>query len=175
MAEMTVADKVGQLFLVTFQGNDISDNSDIASLVRDYRVGGVVLLPANGNFRGIPVDVASPQSSGRPGAIELTTPEQILRLTSALQFLAMSTPRPITTTTPLTSTATVTPTITASPSVTATEEIGRRTPLLIGMDWAGDDTGMFSGAGGFSPYATEMALGATWPDRPKHRQGDGRS
>jgi hypothetical protein len=68
MAEMTVADKVGQLFLVTFQGNDISDNSDIASLVRDYRVGGVVLLPANSNFRGIPVDVASPQSSGRPGA-----------------------------------------------------------------------------------------------------------
>jgi beta-N-acetylhexosaminidase len=162
MAEMTAADKVGQLFLITFQGNDISENSDVATLVRDYRVGGVVLLPANDNFRSVPVDPVAPQMSGRAGANEQTTPEQIIRLTNALQSLAMSAPRPITTSLPLTTTAAVTPTITASPVVTATGEAGGRIPLLIGIDWTGDDTGMFSGAGGFSPYPTEMALGATW-------------
>ncbi len=45
MSKMTAADKVGQLFLVTFMGSSAADNSDIAILVRDYRVGGVVLLP----------------------------------------------------------------------------------------------------------------------------------
>jgi hypothetical protein len=29
---MTVADKIGQLFLVTFMGNDVSGSSDIATL-----------------------------------------------------------------------------------------------------------------------------------------------
>ena len=43
MNKMSVADKVGQLFVVTFQGNDVATDSDIATLVRDYRVGGVVL------------------------------------------------------------------------------------------------------------------------------------
>src|SRR5512139_80932 len=52
---MTVADKVGQLFLVSFQGRDVGPDSDIAVLIRDYRVGGVVLQPANDNFRNVPV------------------------------------------------------------------------------------------------------------------------
>ena len=64
MEGMSVADKVGQLFLVTFQGNDTSAESDIATLVRDYRVGGVVLLPSNGNFRNVPV-LASPDHLDR--------------------------------------------------------------------------------------------------------------
>ena len=55
---MTVADKVGQLFLVSFQGRDVGPDSDIAVLVRDYRVGGVVLQPANDNFRNVPVSVS---------------------------------------------------------------------------------------------------------------------
>jgi beta-N-acetylhexosaminidase len=165
LAKMSVTDKVGQLFLVTFQGNDVSENSDIATLVRDYRVGGVALLPANGNFRSVPVDVTSPQSSGRPGGAKQSTPEQILRLTNALQFLAMSTPQPITTSVALTSTVPVTPTLTFTPTVSATAEARVTIPLLIGVDWTGDDMEIFSGAGGFSPYATEMALGATWaPD-----------
>ncbi len=174
MAEMTVADKVGQLFLVTFQGADISEDSDITTLVRDYRVGGVVLLPANDNFRSIPIDVTAPQASGRASANELTTPEQIVRLTNALQAFAMSAPRPITATIPLTTTATVTPTVaaTASPVITPTVDTGVRTPLLIGIDWTGDDTGLFSGAGGFSPYATGMALGATWTPELANKTGE---
>ena len=37
---MTVEQRVGQLFLVTFVGNDTGPNSDIAQLVRDWHVGG---------------------------------------------------------------------------------------------------------------------------------------
>ncbi len=67
MEGMSVADKVGQLFLVTFQGYDTSAESDIATLVRDYRVGGVALLPANGNFRNVPVLVPVPPITSTDG------------------------------------------------------------------------------------------------------------
>ncbi len=98
MQGMSVADKVGQLFLVTFQGNDTSAESDIATLVRDYRVGGVALLPANGNFRNVPVlgaaDHCRPKASPRRDT--LSTPQQIATLANALQLLAMSPAQPIT-------------------------------------------------------------------------------
>ncbi len=61
MAQMTPAEKVGQLFLVTYMGSDVGPNSDIARLIREYRVGGVVLLPGNGNFRNegnTPLEIA---------------------------------------------------------------------------------------------------------------------
>lgn len=62
MAEMTPADKVGQLFLVSFPGSDVGLESDIADLIINYRVGGVVLSTANENISNIgdtPVEVAS--------------------------------------------------------------------------------------------------------------------
>lgn len=163
---MSAADRVGQLFLVTFEGTDVSAESDIAGLVRDYRVGGVVLSPANANFRSVPTELTLSSPDAGPEAIELSTPEQVIRLTNGLQFQAYGTPRPITagpavtTTAPLTTTATVTPTATITP--TAVVDSGVRIPLLIGIDWPGDDKEMFAGSGGFSPFATEMALGAAW-------------
>jgi beta-N-acetylhexosaminidase len=50
MAEMSSAAKIGQLFLVTFPGSEVTDDTLIAELIRDYHVGGVVLLPENGNI-----------------------------------------------------------------------------------------------------------------------------
>jgi beta-N-acetylhexosaminidase len=47
---MTPAEKVGQLFVVTFTGQEVGPNSEVAALVRDERVGGVALLAANQNF-----------------------------------------------------------------------------------------------------------------------------
>ena len=47
---MSVEEKVGQLFLVTFAGSDLGPESDVAELIREYRVGGVMLLANNGNF-----------------------------------------------------------------------------------------------------------------------------
>jgi beta-N-acetylhexosaminidase len=50
MESMSGAAKVGQLFLVTFPGVAVSDDALITELIRDYHVGGVVLLPDNGNI-----------------------------------------------------------------------------------------------------------------------------
>jgi beta-N-acetylhexosaminidase len=50
LANMTPEEKVGQLFLVSFSGQNVSSSSQIASLIRDYHVGGVVLSRANDNF-----------------------------------------------------------------------------------------------------------------------------
>jgi beta-N-acetylhexosaminidase len=50
LAQMTPEEKVGQLFLVTFVGSDVSPTSDVARLIQVYRVGGIVLSPGNGNF-----------------------------------------------------------------------------------------------------------------------------
>ena len=128
MDRMTPADKVGQLFLVTFEGSDTSVESEIASLVRDYRVGGVVLRPDNGNFRNgpmlaLPITVTQTATGTVP--VMLDTPQQIARLSNALQALAMSQPRLITTT------------ISASGAVTATEKPGTGITSTQGLTGTG--------------------------------------
>lgn len=72
LAAMTVEERVGQLFLVTFVGNDASPGSDVARLIREDEVGGVVLLASNSNFYNDP-----------------TAPRQVAELANALQALAM--------------------------------------------------------------------------------------
>ena len=51
LQRLSVEQLVGQLFLVTFQGNDTGPDGDIARLIQDRHVGGVVLMSGNGNFR----------------------------------------------------------------------------------------------------------------------------
>lgn len=50
MADMSVEEKVGQLFLVPFVGTNANPDSEIWQLIIEYKVGGVVLLAANSNF-----------------------------------------------------------------------------------------------------------------------------
>jgi beta-N-acetylhexosaminidase len=50
LASMTPEERVGQLFLVTFQGIDTHDQTQIYDLIANHHVGGVVLLAANDNF-----------------------------------------------------------------------------------------------------------------------------
>ena len=66
LAGMTTADKVGQLFLVTFYGDSTDAQSAIARLVQLHRVGGVILSPENENFTSDP-----------------STSEQVLSVTTA--------------------------------------------------------------------------------------------
>ncbi|MFN2289791.1 MAG: glycoside hydrolase family 3 N-terminal domain-containing protein [Anaerolineae bacterium] len=73
LASMTVEERVGQLFLVTFVGKETGPESDVAQLVRQDRVGGVVLLASNANFANGP-----------------DTPKQVAGLANALQSLAMA-------------------------------------------------------------------------------------
>ncbi len=78
---MSVEERVGQLFLVTFAGSDLSPESDVAQLITEYRVGGVVLLTDNGNFTNAE-----------------DAPRQVTELTNGLQALAFSQPLTGTTT-----------------------------------------------------------------------------
>jgi len=47
---MSAEEKIGQLFLVTFQGSEITEDSQISNLIANYHIGGVVLLAENNNF-----------------------------------------------------------------------------------------------------------------------------
>lgn len=50
MLRLTPEEKVGQLFLVTFTGTDVSEQSPIYDLIINHHIGGVVLTAANDNF-----------------------------------------------------------------------------------------------------------------------------
>jgi beta-N-acetylhexosaminidase len=50
MDRMSSAAKVGQLFLVTFSGSQVSEGTAVAELISEYHVGGVVLKQENGNI-----------------------------------------------------------------------------------------------------------------------------
>lgn len=47
---MSAEEKIGQLFLVTFEGNEVDEESAIYTLITEYHIGGVVLTAENNNF-----------------------------------------------------------------------------------------------------------------------------
>lgn len=69
-AAMTLEEKVGQVFMVWFQGPELSD--DLRHLVRERHVGGLILYSVPGNIR---------------------SPQQVAKLTSDLQTQAAGTSR----------------------------------------------------------------------------------
>ncbi len=48
---MTDEEKIGQLFMVTFQGKDLTSTSEIYQLISTYHVGGILLQRENGNWK----------------------------------------------------------------------------------------------------------------------------
>ena len=68
--------KVGQLFVVGFDGIDVAANSDVADLILNYRVGGVILSAEQGNILNT-----------------TNTPTQVTALAAALQNLSRQTAR----------------------------------------------------------------------------------
>ncbi len=143
IAEMSVADRVGQLFIVTFQGNDIGPRSDVAELIQEYRVGGVVISPRNRNFSNY---------SG-------TTTEDVARLTNQLQamaygiYLAPSEALNVKDGGP------------AIPGILQSgleQRLPLEIPLLIGVEQGGDGIPGSVLRAGFTAIPPQMALGATW-------------
>jgi beta-N-acetylhexosaminidase len=61
LASMTPEERVGQLFLVTLSGMDVSADSQIYDLIANHHVGGVVLLAGNNNFVEEPDTIAGAQ------------------------------------------------------------------------------------------------------------------
>ena len=160
LANMTTADKVGQLFLVTFQGNRTDAQSAIARLVQLHRVGGVILSPENENFTN-----------------DLSTSEEVLSVTTALQELAFSESSPFT----VTATVSVTPTnvitdtetptatgvLTIPTTITVTELItlpAQGLPLFLAAYQEGDGYPYTALRGDFTELPSNMAVGATWDE-----------
>jgi beta-N-acetylhexosaminidase len=142
-AAMSPADRVGQLFVITFDGNQISRNSDIVELIYRERVGGVILSPVKHNFTN---------TKGED------TPTLVARLTNQLQALTygrMVQPQqalslPLTSSLPFSGSVALSPII--APAV----------PLLIGVEQLGDGYPKSALRRGFTTLPSQMALGATW-------------
>jgi beta-N-acetylhexosaminidase len=58
LEQMTPEERVGQLFLVTFVGTSVDEDSQIYDLITRHHVGGVVLLASHDNFLPAPDTVA---------------------------------------------------------------------------------------------------------------------
>ncbi|MGL4648295.1 MAG: glycoside hydrolase family 3 N-terminal domain-containing protein, partial [Caldilineaceae bacterium] len=146
LAGMSAADRVGQLFVVTFRGADTSFESAIAELIYAYRVGGVMLGAENGNF------------SNEPGA---NTARQVAELTNKLQGLAYGILLP---------TEHALQPVPNEPwppgnLVSLEREIGvapPNLPLLIGVEQLGDNLQGTALRRGFSPLPSQLAVGSTW-------------
>ena len=135
LSELSPEARVGQLFLVTYFGTDVGPDSDIATLVNDYRVGGVVLLRANDNF-----------TDGQP------LPEQVLEMTGALQNAAAGV-------TPADSAeAEDTTPVTPSELTPRSDFI----PLFIAAEHEGPGWPDVNLVSGLTPLPSNMAIGATW-------------
>lgn len=158
LAGMSVNQKVGQLFLVSFQGSDTLPGSDIADLIINYRIGGVQLKAANYNF------------ANGPDALT-----EIAELTNRLQLLAAQSSMPEIEASP-TPTITVTPTQTApgrrTATATPTNSVAAVTPafipLFIALNQEGDGAPFSEITQGLTPLPSQLAIGATW--RPENAE-----
>lgn len=141
---MSPADRVGQLFVITFDGNQITQNSDIVKLIHQERIGGVVLSPTKHNFTN---------TKGE------NTPVQVAQLINQLQALtygylvqpAQALTLPLTSSLPF-SGSTALSTVAPAPAV----------PLLVGVEQQGDGYPATALRRGFTTLPSQMALGATW-------------
>ncbi|MCB9076790.1 MAG: hypothetical protein H6631_04310 [Anaerolineaceae bacterium] len=130
---LSPAERVGQLFLVTFQGVEVGVGSEIAALIQQYRVGGVYISAENRNFFN-----------------SQSTPAQVLQLTNNLQTLAQ-TPPPITATSIITDSA-----------ATPVEQSYTPIPLFIAVNHEGDGFPETQIRGDMVDIPNQMAIGATW-------------
>lgn len=144
LASMTVADRIGQLFVIPFQGSSIHQSDAIVRLVHDYRVGAVVLTEQNGNI------------DNSPGS---DTPRQVASLTNQLQALpwGLYAPRG--------ELPSDRADIVADHWMRLPDpmlETGLGIPLLIGMSQTGPDQSAPVLRSGFTALPNQMAVGAAW-------------
>ncbi|NLT42276.1 MAG: hypothetical protein GXX93_06355 [Anaerolineae bacterium] len=145
MDSLTAREKVGQLFLVTFHGDQAGRSTDIANLIQEYRIGGVILSAERGNVDN------SRDAAG-----------QTRRLVSQLQTLALETKAPTPPPRNLPEdvdrprgASTATPTPMYGPDVHAI-------PLLIGVEQDGDGYPYTALRTGLTELPSAMTVGATW-------------
>lgn len=148
IAHMSPIERVGQLFVITFAGNDTSLDSDIAELINTYRIGGIVLSPQQHNF------------SNAKGE---HTAQQVAILTNQLQALAHGIHLPANQALqPLSNQLWPLPSLMSAEQKTNGAAF---IPLLLAVEQMGDDLSATALRRNFTALPTQMALGATWnPD-----------
>lgn len=134
--QMTVPERVGQLFLVTFEGNSTTANSDIVDLVLRYKIGGIILRAENDNIIGEGENV----------------PLAVTDLTNRLQRIALRGDAAVVTATETSQAPTVTPGAATPGSV----------PLFIATQQDGDGPPNSQIRYGLTELPSAMALGASW-------------
>lgn len=159
LEQLSVADRVGQLFVVIFPGNDTGYESDIAELIHGYRIGGVLLTPRTGNF------------TNQSGA---DTPGAVASLANRLQALAYGVLLP---------TELAIPDAAGGDTVVAAlpgdlpllEEVTGvapvNLPLFVAVEQLGDHLPQTALRRGFTPLPSQMALGAAWNPELTRRVG----
>jgi beta-N-acetylhexosaminidase len=160
LAQLTPEEKVGQLFLVTFKGTDVSANSQIYDLIINHHIGGVMLQASNDNFTAdntvastyaLIHDLQSTALAASQNPSNTATPATATPTTTTI---------PAATGKPATK---VTATSTTSPvSSTSQTQGSPYIPLFIGISQEGDQYPYDQILSGLTPLPNEMAIGATW-------------
>lgn len=146
---LTVPERIGQLFLVTFEGDRVPADSAIADLILNYHIGGVTLLSDNDNLTGY----------GDAAAV----PRQVQELTANLQRLSIEgfSNDPI-----------AEPLDDQVPPTPQAEQQTVPLPLLIAVQHDGDSLPVLNVVAGYTAIPNHMALGATWEPDNARRIGE---
>jgi beta-N-acetylhexosaminidase len=136
LEKMTPEEKVGQLFLVTFTGSTVNNQSQIYDLITRYHVSGMILRAENDNFVAAPDTVSA--------AYQL-----ISQLQDAERQASLNQPS---------NTDIGTPTPLPAPTPVPANYI----PLFAGISQEGDGYPNDQILNGLTPLPDLMALGATW-------------
>ncbi len=147
LSNMSVEERVGQLFLVTFNGDEVTNKSAISELILNYHVGGVSILTQNDNITSIENPVL-----------------QVANLTNQLQSVALLGPFDETETN-------IPPGESPGPSPTPLAE---RTsiPLFVASVHEGDGPPHTQLLRGLTDLPNPMAVGATWIPDNSQKMGE---
>lgn len=153
LASLTPLERVGQLFLVTFEGDAAPLESDIADLILNHRIGGVVLLADNDNITGY-------------GNLD-NVPLQVAELTNDLQRLAL-----LGITTSQTALEGSENDPDAVPLVRLDPTVRTPIPLLVATSQEGGGYPYSQIFNGLTDVPNNMALGATWDPQQAAQAGE---
>jgi len=132
---MTPEERIGQLFLVTFQGNSVEPDLPIYDLISNHHIGGVVLTLNQDNI--VPVN-------GDPKSV----PEQVQILINNLQQVEWDNS-----------------TTSRIDQVTGLSYLPNYVPLFVGISQEGGGAPNDQILSGLTALPNQMAIGATWnPD-----------
>ncbi len=144
LEKLTPEQRVGQLFLVTFQGNEVNDESQIYDLIVNHYVSGVVLKRENDNFTGPEKTIDS--AFNLIGTLQNSAAGILIPKIEDKQ---------------------------TQPTIVPTESLNNEPyiPLFIGISQDGDLYPFDQILNGLTPLPDQMAIGATWDPAESEKVG----